>query len=113
MIFKWHDSLQQIGASFTSGLDDFPRPMVSKGQIDLQSWMYFFTKFLVETSHVYGDDNAKYIANLELIKDNFKFFISQDNTYRDIDIINNTFSPHFGYPSIMPLAFGIPAYGSP
>jgi hypothetical protein len=46
MIFKWHDSLDQQGASFTSGLDDFPRPRISKGQIDLQTWIYFFTKFL-------------------------------------------------------------------
>lgn len=47
MLFKWHDSLDQQGASFTSGMDDFPRPAVSKGQIDLQTWMYFFTKLMV------------------------------------------------------------------
>lgn len=46
-LFKWHDSLNQQGASFTSGMDDFPRPMLSKGHIDLQTWMYFFTKFMV------------------------------------------------------------------
>ena len=46
LIFKWHDSLHQQGASFTSGMDDFPRPAVSKGHVDLQSWMYFFTKFM-------------------------------------------------------------------
>jgi hypothetical protein len=46
-VFKWHDSLNQQGASFTSGMDDFPRPMFSKGHIDLQTWMYFFTKFMV------------------------------------------------------------------
>jgi hypothetical protein len=46
-LFKWHDSLNQQGASFTSGMDDFPRPMYSKGHIDLQTWMYFFTKFMV------------------------------------------------------------------
>ncbi len=54
MLFKWHDSLDQHGASFTSGMDDFPRPSTSKGQIDLQTWMYFFTKFLVEAAHLYG-----------------------------------------------------------
>lgn len=25
-LFKWHDSINQMGASFTSGMDDFPRP---------------------------------------------------------------------------------------
>lgn len=46
LLFRWHDSIVQQGASFTSGMDDFPRPYQCKGQIDLQSWMYFFTKFL-------------------------------------------------------------------
>lgn len=55
MLFKWHDSLDQHGASFTSGMDDFPRPATSKGQVDLQSWMYFFTKFLAETTHIYEE----------------------------------------------------------
>lgn len=47
LIFKWHDSIDQNGASFNSGMDDFPRPLNPKGHIDLQSWMYFFTKFMV------------------------------------------------------------------
>lgn len=112
LLFKWHDSLNQEGASFTSGMDDFPRPLVSKGQIDLQTWMYFFTKFLVQTSHIYNEDNDDYIATLQLIKSNFKFFISPDKTYRDISV-DSTFSSHFGYPNILPIAFGIPSYKSP
>ena len=35
-----------------------------------------------------------------------------DNSYRDIDA-NEKFSEHFGYPNILPIAFGIPVYGSP
>ena len=46
MLFKWHDSIHQQGASFTSGLDDFPRPNVAKGHIDLQTWIYFFTRLM-------------------------------------------------------------------
>jgi hypothetical protein len=46
-LFKWRDSINQVGASFTSGMDDFPRPFNCKAMIDLQSWMYFFTKFMV------------------------------------------------------------------
>jgi len=49
-IFKWHDSINQNGASFTSGMDDFPRPHNSKGHVDLQSWMHFFTKFMILAS---------------------------------------------------------------
>lgn len=63
MIFKWNDSLDQQGASFTSGMDDFPRPFESKGQIDLQSWMYFFTKFMLEAAHLFYEDNFEYISN--------------------------------------------------
>ena len=54
LLFKWHDSIVQQGASFTSGLDDFPRPHQIKGHIDLQTWMYFFTKFMAEISQIYG-----------------------------------------------------------
>lgn len=46
MLFKWQDSVHNEGASFTSGLDDFPRPHHSKGHIDLQSWIYFFSRFM-------------------------------------------------------------------
>ena len=35
-----------------------------------------------------------------------------DHTYRDINM-DNSFSIHFGYPNILPIAFGIPPYGSP
>ena len=108
LIFRWHDSLNQRGASFTSGMDDFPRPELSNGHIDLQVWMYFFTKVMVEVSHIFEQSNQKYINNLELIKNNFKYFINPvDNTYRDISS-DSSFSLHFGYPNILPIAFGIP-----
>lgn len=63
-LFKWKDSINQAGASFTSGMDDFPRPFMAKANIDLQSWIYFFTKFMVETAHIYNDTNTDYISNL-------------------------------------------------
>ena len=48
-----------------------------------------------------------YISNLELIKNNFQFFYDANTgSYRDIDL-NDNFSPHFGYPNILPIAFGI------
>ena len=112
LMFRWHDSLFQQGASFTSGMDDFPRPPVSKANIDLQSWMYFFTKFMVEVAHIYDEDGSRYIASLELIKSNSKYFVNPvDRTYRDISK-DEKFSPHFGYPNILPIAFGIPTFGS-
>jgi hypothetical protein len=46
MLFKWQDSIKNEGSSFTSGLDDFPRPHYSKGHVDLQSWMYLFSRFM-------------------------------------------------------------------
>lgn len=46
-LFRWHDSINQMGASFTSGMDDFPRPNYSQAHVDLQSWMYFFTRFMI------------------------------------------------------------------
>lgn len=73
--------------------------------------MYFFTKFLAETAHIYDESTEEYISNLEIIKTNFKYFISADSTYRDI-ASDDSFSPHFGYPNILPLAFGIPAFHS-
>ena len=45
-IFRWHDSINNQGASFTSGLDDYPRPINSTGHVDLQSWMYFFSNWM-------------------------------------------------------------------
>ena len=74
-LFRWHDSIHQMGASFTSGMDDFPRPDYSRGHIDLQAWMYFFTKFMAETAHIYGDSSHEYISNLQLIRINFQFFV--------------------------------------
>jgi len=44
---------------------------------------------------------------MELIKSNFRFFFdSTTASYRDFDI-NNNFSAHFGYPNILPIAFGV------
>jgi hypothetical protein len=84
-LFKWHDSINQMGASFTSGMDDFPRPAYSRGHIDLQSWMYFFTKFMIEASHIYSESSHEYIGNLELIKNNFRFFVDiSTHVYKDI-----------------------------
>lgn len=37
--------------------------------------------------------------------------MSGDGTYRDIGV-DGSFSEHFGYPNILPIAFGIPAYKS-
>ena len=75
--------------------------------------MYFFTKVMAEICHVFDEDTQKYINNLELIKNNFKYFINPaDNTFRDI-AADSSFSPHFGYPNILPIAFGVPVYGSP
>lgn len=101
-----------MGASFTSGMDDFPRPLYSRGHVDLQSWMYFFTKFMIETAHIYSDSSHEYISNLELIKSNFQFFVDLVlHVYKDI--ANNTsHSEHFGYPNILPIAFGVPNYRS-
>ena len=65
---------------------------------------------MAKSAHLYDKNNETYISNLELIKSNFKFFVSpEDHTYRDISK-DETFSPHFGYPNILPIAFGIPAY---
>ena len=41
-IFKWRDSVEAKGASFNSGMDDFPRLPSTTGHVDCQSWMYFF-----------------------------------------------------------------------
>lgn len=54
MLFKWEDSIHNEGASFTSGMDDFPRPHHSKGHVDLQSWIYFFSRFMSEAASSYG-----------------------------------------------------------
>lgn len=68
---------------------------------------------MAEAAHIFDEDNQKYINNLELIKANFKYFINPaDSTFRDISI-DSSFSIHFGYPNILPLAFGIPEFSSP
>jgi hypothetical protein len=68
-------------------MDDFPRPFNSKANIDLQSWIYFFTKFMVEASYLFSDSNVQYINYLELLKSNFKFFIEgSTKLYKDISI---------------------------
>ena len=94
-------------------MDDFPRPMFSKGHIDLQTWMFFFSKFMTEASHIYGEYSTEYSSAFELIKSNFKFYIDpNDHTYRDL-ALDSSFSEHYGYPNILPIAFGIPEYKSP
>jgi hypothetical protein len=64
MLFKWQDSVHNEGASFTSGMDDFPRPHHTKGHVDLQSWIYFFSRFMSEAASLYGESNAPYLSNL-------------------------------------------------
>jgi hypothetical protein len=64
MLFKWEDSINNEGASFTSGMDDFPRPIKSKGHVDLQSWIYFFSRFMSEAASSYGESNSIYLSNL-------------------------------------------------
>ena len=61
MLFKWEDSVHNEDASFTSGMDDFPRPHRSRGHVDLQSWIYFFSRFMSEAASSYGESNAPYL----------------------------------------------------
>jgi hypothetical protein len=36
-------------------MDDFPRPHLPKGHIDLQAWLYFFSDFMVQTAPIYNE----------------------------------------------------------
>jgi hypothetical protein len=42
-------------------MDDFPRPNNCRGHIDIQSWMYFFTKFMSSMAILYGEENQVFI----------------------------------------------------
>lgn len=63
-MFKWRDSINQWGASFTSGMDDFPRPYMTKAHVDLHAWLYFFTDFMIQAAPVYNENINKYTENL-------------------------------------------------
>jgi hypothetical protein len=53
------------------------------------------------------------LNNLEKIKTNFHLFEDpSDHVMKDFDE-NNKFSSHMGYPSILPIAFGILEESSP
>ncbi|KRX04043.1 Six-hairpin glycosidase-like protein [Pseudocohnilembus persalinus] len=128
MIFKWWDRDGQI-SSMNSGLDDFPRNIqknqrgpayTPQGHIDCQSWMYFFSDIMTQLSNrLRQEQDSKYYEN---IKDKIKlrtdqFFKNDDGVYMDFvingqkpgqnNIDDRIFTGHEGYPSLLPLSFGM------
>ncbi|KAL4499136.1 hypothetical protein ABPG72_017038 [Tetrahymena utriculariae] len=120
-VFKFWDIDGKM-ASMNSGLDDYPRNDNGKpfyepiGHIDLQSWMYHFT-YIMQKFSLLIPDMKKYeyylsIKEIILIRTEEYFLDHIDSLYKDIiSSIRNLrqveFSPHFGYPNLLPLAFGI------
>ncbi|EAS00773.2 mannosyl-oligosaccharide glucosidase (macronuclear) [Tetrahymena thermophila SB210] len=120
-VFKFWDQDGNV-ASMNSGLDDYPRNDNGKpfnepiGHIDLQSWMYHFTS-IMEKFSLFNQDMKKfeyYLSIKEVILQRTEeyFLDDRDSLYKDIISSNRSlksveFSPHFGYPNTLPLAFGI------
>lgn len=93
-------------------MDDFPRPFNCKANVDLQAWLYFFTDFMIEAAPIYSESVDVYKKNKELLRKNFELMLEpRTNVYKDISY-DGSFSEHFGYPNILPLAFGVPAFHS-
>ncbi|KAL4449892.1 hypothetical protein ABPG74_015011 [Tetrahymena malaccensis] len=120
-VFKFWDQDGNI-ASMNSGLDDYPRNDNGRsfyepiGHIDLQSWMYHFTSIMEHFSLLIQDMKKfeYYLSIKEIILSRTEeyFLDDRDSLYKDIisstrSLKSTEFSPHFGYPNLLPLAFGI------
>lgn len=108
-IFRWHDSIVNEG-SFNSGMDDFPRMTNTQAHVDCQAWMYFFAKMMSEIAQSLGYLSEPYSYDARKIRQQFiANFIDSHKIPNDYisKLIGKSYNPHFGYPSILPIAFGM------
>ena len=109
-LFKWHDSIQNEG-SFNSGMDDFPRINDATAHVDCQSWMAMFAEAMADISASLEEDGAPYQSDAWKIKKKLleNFVDPATNLTKDYSVKNDkkVYSEYFGYPSVLPLAFGI------
>ena len=93
-------------------MDDFPRIPKTEGHVDCQAWMYLFSQVLSSISPLYGEDASVYQSNAEQIKLQLHQNFIDDasglcNDYGFDQSKNKIHNQNFGYPSILPLAFGM------
>lgn len=109
-IFRWHDSIKNEG-SFNSGMDDFPRLPNTEGHVDCQAWMYFFSDVMGKLAKLFGEGGETFLQNKEKIKLAFyqNFIEKGSNLPKDYGKKGKKtqYNDNFGYPSILPLAFGM------
>lgn len=109
-LFKWFDHIVSEG-SFNSGMDDFPRPMEVTFHVDAQCWMYKLTKFMWRASEKFEKEAAAgYYSEMNKIKANLKLMLDPTRyifTDTTAGYGGYTYSPHVGYGSLLPIAFGM------
>ena len=92
-------------------MDDFPRIPNAEGHVDCQSWMYLFSQVMGQLAPIYGENSDDYESNAQQIKLKLQleFIDEKSGLCKDFNISNGVrrYSGHFGYPSILPLAFGM------
>ena len=116
-LFKWWGS--DYFYNFGSGMDDFPRNQNGFkpwANIDATVWGYFFTHAMLKIAKSQEIDE-NYVNTLKTRKDtiltnlNNHLLDSRDHLYKDrfASILDDSlsFSTHLGYPTLMPLIFGI------
>lgn len=92
-------------------MDDFPRLEDSYGHVDCQAWMYFFAQTMQSIRDKLQMIGGTYSSDAEKIKSKLlENFISPiTKVFNDYSNSSNQikFNSHFGYPSLLPIAFGM------
>ena len=110
-LFKWFDHIRGEG-SFNSGMDDFPRLQPTKYHVDAQGWMYGMARVMEMVAEYVGDreKKEKFLEDGDRIRGNLGVFREpQSSTLRDVadSFASTVYSSELGYPSLIPLAFGM------
>ncbi|CAD8112954.1 unnamed protein product [Paramecium sonneborni] len=109
LLFKWWGLNDNI--NFGSGMDDWPRShngLKSKYNIDASMWGWLFADSMQKLAAIYDPQKSnQFHQTAEMIKKSiYKYhFDPDDKIFKDV-LIDESFSPHLGYPNLFPIAFG-------
>lgn len=117
MLFKWWGPNENV--NFGSGMDDWPRSIygfIGRYNVDASAWAWFFASSMEKLSRTYEPNLTKqFRLTAQSISKamNQKLLDPSDLIYKDLLVTNARvkvasfiFSPHIGYPNLLPFAFG-------
>lgn len=116
-LFKWWGPHENI--NFGSGMDDWPRSIqgyIGKYNVDASAWAWYFADSMERLSKVYEPSlHIQFKVEADRIKKamNEHLLDASDHIYKDllvtqrrVKIPTTQYSPHIGYPNLLPFAFG-------